>query len=255
MPATGAASACWARETADGRGPQRHDLDWRADVGVGEALPVESVETGYELVERGGIELRAVHGDRQLEGLTLVAHACCKADDAIIGSYFVGVETRLGFGKELGGARRKQFKCAALGGEDARTHQVVLEVAMENSEGRERRGIDGKDHALDPELLSDGNSMNTDAPPKASSTNSRGSRPFSNSDNRIAAPRLPSVTARRPSAAASVERPSGVATRVMHRLARRRHVEQHRRRGSFCAPSLPSTTFASVTVGSLPPRL
>ena len=43
------------------------------------------------------------------------------------------------------------------------------------------------------------------APPKASSTKSRGSRPFSNSDSRIAAPRLALVTASSPSAAASAD--------------------------------------------------
>ena len=89
------------------------------------------------------------------------------------------------------------------------------------------------------------------APPNAIITKSRGSRPFSNSDRRIAAPRLALVTASRPSAAASTaraERAGDVCRRWPARAAAASSRMPPPRKPS--PSSRPSTRLASVTVGS-----
>ena len=172
LPATGRAARAGKRrrsrrgawQAADGRGAQGHDLDGRADVGVGEALAMHRMEIIDEPVQRPLIERRAVHADRQLERLALVAHVGGEPDVAVPFGHTVRVEARSGLGQQLDDSRGKRREHGGLGRDDPRAHEIVLEVGVQDAEGRERCGIDGEHHALDSQLLRNGHRMQARRP-------------------------------------------------------------------------------------------
>ena len=92
------------------------------------------------------------------------------------------------------------------------------------------------------------------APPKAKSTNSRGSCPFSMETIRAALAIWLSATARIAAAASSAFNPSGLPMVSLMRVRTWSRFAGARSPASEAVSMRPSTALASVTVGVSPPR-
>ena len=197
----------------------------------------------------------SAHRHRKLESLALVSHVCGELDVPVaLPGTASAVEPRMRVGDQAFDQGLERVK--ALGPARRRTRERTRscdQIGMQDAVGGQRAGIlAGTRCVLTPISSATATAWSPAAPPKAIMANSRGSKPFSNNDKRIAAPRLELVTASNPSAAASTERSSGFAD--LGRIAARAaslssRIPPPRKLSPL---SLPSTRFASVTVGSRP---
>ena len=138
---------------------QGDDLHRVARVGVGEALPVQRVETGDKPVERLGVEAAVAQQHHQLERLAAVAHVGRKAELSCLCRDAVLVEQARALAPQLGEGAfdfRQVFRNRS---QNAALREVVHDGGMENAARRERARIGWEDHPVDAELLGDRDGM------------------------------------------------------------------------------------------------
>src|SRR5829696_5362517 len=138
---------------------QSDDLHRVVRVGVGEALPVQRVETGDKQVERLGVEAPVAQQHHQLERLAAVAHVGRKAELSRLCRDAVLVEQARALASQLGEGAfdfRQVFRNRS---QNSALREVVHDCGMENAARRKRARIGREDYPVDAELLGDWDGM------------------------------------------------------------------------------------------------